>query len=273
MSRQINVNEDSYKKFQASLLLTGEEEEIVIDRLLNQYARIAFEKVVNEKTNLNDKQSINVTEIEQKQLFINWFRNLTKRNGKKYNPVTISGYAGRIENACQDPIFVSIPVKNLFTITDSTKFIHIQKQIKECSGYVTFDEKCHNGFTAALKKYEEFLKFQEMDNIVPNSVITSTTITSSNIHHWTMEEDIICCKRFFEYYVIKQSDIDTVQFLQMIKKEIPNISEGSLRMKIQNIKYLAMQEGLKDTSTIKCLSQYSTQCKKAFKQIMNELTI
>lgn len=278
MSKYLSIDDDSYKKFQAALMLTGEEEEVVLRRLINKYTHKTFETVMGktEKEEITYKQSFeadNISAEDQKQRFTNWFRSLT-RNGKPYNQVTISGYTGRIENACRDSVFESVPVDNLFTITELSEFMSIQKQIKSCDGYMEFDAKSHNGFTAALRKYEEFLRFQENGNIIPTSLPnTRAYMPSSGIHRWTVEEDEICCKRFLEYYVINKRDTDMVQFLQMLAKEVPNVSEGSLRMKIQNIKYLSMQAGFEDTSTIKWLSQYSMQCEKAFRKAIKDMGI
>lgn len=277
MSKQVNISEDSYKKFQAALMLTGEDEEAVLDELIKKYAHSVFERAMGKKeTEKNDEsreETVKMSTVEQKQTFINWFRSLT-RNGRAYNPVTISGYTGRIENACADPVFASVPIKNLFEITDLAEFLNIQRQIKECSGYFEFDAKSHNGFTAALRKYEEFLRFQASGGDSQNMVVPQQqTARSSNVHRWTMEEDSICCKRFLERYVIQQSNMDTMQFLQMLAKEVPDVSEGSLRMKVQNIKYLTMRAGLKDSSTLKWLSQYSAQCEKEFYRALRELNI
>lgn len=279
MSNFLVIDDDTFKKFQAALILMGDDGEIVLRELLNEYIHKAFETVM--KKNIPDEHHTNmkvedvnvISASEQKQLFTNWFRSLT-RNGKAYNPVTISGYAGRIENACNAPVFSAIPVKNLFTINNLAEFLSIQKQIKNCVGYAAFDAKSHNGFTAALRKYEEFLKFQESGD--PEASLSPEVRSykpSANVHRWTTEEDEICCKRFLEYYVIDKSNIDIVQFLKIIAKEVPDVSEGSLRMKIQNIKYLTVQAGLKDTSSIKWLSQYSMQCKKAFNKALQELNI
>ena len=171
MNIQISISEDIYKKFQAALILTDEKEDVVLGNLISKYAHETFKKAMVKTL---DDNNADINEKEQRQLFTNWFRSLTK-NGKPYNLVTISGYAGRLENACSNPLFDSIPVNNLFTVTDFDEFIVIQKQIKECSVYSEFDAKSHNGFTAALKKYEEFLKFQSTDDSVPNIIATSQT--------------------------------------------------------------------------------------------------
>ena len=102
MIYQININEDSYKKLKASLMLTGEDEEVVLERLINQYAHATFEKAMEKntpevKTQQAIAQTTSMTNIEQKQAFVKWFRRLKRKNGDHYNLVTISGYAGRIE--------------------------------------------------------------------------------------------------------------------------------------------------------------------------------
>lgn len=101
----------------------------------------------------------------QKRRFVEWFRSLTY-HGKPYNPVTISGYSGRIESACYDEVFDSISTKNLFQVTDIEEYIKIKKKIQSCSGYDSFDAKSHNGFTAALNKYQEFLMTEKNQIVI-----------------------------------------------------------------------------------------------------------
>jgi hypothetical protein len=280
MGRQVIVDEESYKKFQAALMLTAEDESLVLSRLIREYAHSVFAGVVSgekgTETPETQKTNAAVTEAdasEQKKSFVTWFRGLT-RNGKAYNPVTISGYAGRIENACKEAAFASVPITNLFGITDLTDFLDVQKQLKDCAGYAEFDAKVHNGLTAALKKYEEFLRFQADGlSMMDMPMMPQPYFQTSTVHRWTMEEDLTCCERFLQVYVVEQSDIDTVSFLQKLAKEVPEVSEGSLRMKIQNIKHLTSQAGLEDSSSITSLSQCSMQCERAFKLVMEDLDL
>lgn len=278
MGRQVIVDEESYKKFQAALMLTAEDETLVLSRLLSEYAHNVFAGVVsgNQDTEAPAAQNAGpaVTEVDesqQKKSFVTWFRGLT-RNGKAYNPVTISGYAGRIENACKEAAFSSVPITNLFGITDLADFLDVQKQLKACTGYAEFDAKVHNGLTAALKKYEEFLRFQADGlSVMDMPMMPQPYFQTSTVHRWTMEEDLTCCERFLQVYVVEKSDIDTVSFLQSLAKEVPEVSEGSLRMKIQNIKYLTKQAGLDDSSSITSLGPGSMQCERAFKLILEDL--
>ena len=280
MGRQVIVDEESYKKFQAALMLTAEDESLVLSRLLSEYAHNVFAGVVSEKkdaeTPVAQTACTAMTEAdssEQKKSFVAWFRGLT-RNGKAYNPVTISGYAGRIENACKEAAFASVPITNLFGITDLTDFLDVQQQLKSCAGYAEFDAKVHNGLTAALKKYEEFLRFQADGlSLMDMPMMPQTYFPPSTVHRWTMEEDLTCCERFLQVYVVEKRDMDTVSFLQSLAKEVPEVSEGSLRMKIQNIKYLSKQNGLDDSSSITSLGPGSMQCERAFKLVLDDLDL
>jgi len=272
MYKHITIEPDLHKKFQAALVLTGEKEEEVVSRLMNQYADLAFESVMDNKSL---PQAVEESpEEEQKKKFTNWFRSLT-RNGKPYNPVTISGYTGRIENICSASAFNEIPVDNLFSVTEISEFLKLQKQIKNCAGYSDIDAKAHNGVTAALRKYEEFLRYQTSGVGYQNPTLVQKPyhVKPSGIHRWTFEEDRICCEKFLEYYVVKKSDMDTAQFIELLSKEVPDVTSGSLRMKVQNIKYLVNRAGFEDTSTLTWLSQCSMQCEKAFNQAVLELDI
>lgn len=273
MKMQLSLDEKTYKKFQAALVLTGENEEEVINRLICEYTVAAFESVMDNKPSTAEIDNINLAE-EQKKLFTNWFHGLI-RNGKPYNPVTISGYTSRIENVCSDAAFDGIPVDNLFSITDLAEFTKIKAEISKCEAYAEIDAKSHNGLTAALRKYEEFLRFQATGNVYQNSTFVSKPYHTKpeGIHRWTFDEDKICCKRFLEYYVVKKSDMDTAQFIDMLAKEVPTVSTGSLRMKTQNIKFLANQAGIEDSSNLTWLTQYSIQCKRAFKQALKEMNL
>lgn len=276
MNKQSYISDELYRKFRAALLLSGDDEQSVLSELITQYANTIFSSELAKQPNKDltvSNQNTNdfVSEEEQKQLFIRWFESLM-RNGKPYKSTTISGYVSRIEHACQNEAFSEIAVKNLFAIKDLIQFTDIKDKIKSCAGYSEFDAKAHNGFTAALRKYEEFLRFQAYGSAVQTfSTQRHSEYKRSNIHRWTMKEDEICCKRFLECYVLDKSSVDFVKFIRALLKEVPEVSEGSLRMKIQNVKYLSMREGLKDTSTIKPLRQYSMQCEQAFKKTVLEL--
>ena len=255
MDIKIKVDNELYKKFKAALILNEEDEQTVLNELISDYSSIIFKRTLDEK-NINNKNiTTNINASDQKDLFINWFTGLTK-NGKKYNNSTINCYVSRIKNSCSERIFDSIPFNNLFEIQSLNDFIKIERDIKECDGFNSYNEKLHNSFNAALKKYEEFLKSQCNAN-----------------HKWNIDEDIICCKKFIEYYIVEKSDITTSEFIKIISNKIPNIKESSIKMKIENIKYISEKSGYKDSSHLKGLANYSKQNEIAFNIAKKELNL
>ena len=92
----------------------------------------------------------------------------------------------------------------------------------------------------------------------------------SQRHRWRIEEDALCCRRFFEEYVVQHSSVELQAFAQRLKRELPDISVGSLRKKTQNIQQLCMEFGIKSSLDAKPLSQYSQQNLRAFIQVKKE---
>ena len=89
-------------------------------------------------------------------------------------------------------------------------------------------------------------------------------------HRWTFEEDVVCCRRFFEQYVLQYSSMDLQFFAQRLHRELPDISVGSLRMKAQNIQQLCREHGIRTSLDAKPLAQYSQQNRRAFMQVKEE---
>ena len=73
----------------------------------------------------------------------------------------------------------------------------------------------------------------------------TTSSKESPRHRWTMEEDVLCCRRFFEQYVIQYSSMDAQFFAQQLHRELPDISVWFLKMKAQNIQQLCLEYGIK----------------------------
>lgn len=103
-----------------------------------------------------------------------------------------------------------------------------------------------------------------------NAPIQNTTSNNAQRHRWTFEEDVICCRRFFEQYVMLQSSMDLSLFAEQLHRALPEISVGSLRMKTQNIKQLCVEQGIRNSLAAKPLSQYSQQNYRAFMQVKKE---
>lgn len=92
-------------------------------------------------------------------------------------------------------------------------------------------------------------------------------------HNWTMEEELYCCRRYVEQYVLNKSNTDCATFLNQLDKELVNISKGSIRMKIQNTKQILAEKNIEDFLDISPLKKYSKRNKKAVEAVLLELGI
>lgn len=101
--------------------------------------------------------------------------------------------------------------------------------------------------------------------------VQRTSSSSAPKHRWTIEEDTLCCRRFFEQYVMQQSSMDLQRFAEQLHIALPNISVGSLRMKTQNIKQLCIEHGIKNSLDAKPLAQYSQQNYRAFLKVKKDM--
>ena len=90
---------------------------------------------------------------------------------------------------------------------------------------------------------------------------------------YTSEEDELCCRKYFEMFVIAHSNKSLYQFVEELSAILPEISKGSLRMKTQNIKQLCIEHRLPDSLIAKPLSQYSMQNASAFKRVLSDLRL
>ena len=153
---------------------------------------------------------------------------------------------------------------NLFTITDLNVFLEIRDQMQACEGYAQWDEKTHNGISAALSKYEDFLSACELGEIQGGC-------SDAQRHKWTFEEDLACCKDFLDKYVVQKSGAAVSSLVEKISEEMPEVNQESIRMKVQSIKGLCSEYQLAASAQIKKLSKYSSQCERAFKAAMEEL--
>lgn len=88
-------------------------------------------------------------------------------------------------------------------------------------------------------------------------------------HKWTFEEDLICCQKYFQAFVLFGLKMSIADFIKSISEELSDIPENAIRIKMQNIKQLCIEEDIVDTLDITPLDQYSDQCKRAFKFIVN----
>ena len=91
---------------------------------------------------------------------------------------------------------------------------------------------------------------------------------------WTMDDDMTCCLMYLEQVKFNNgSSWEYHDLLHNLQLELPHIPKSSLKMKLQNIKQLCIESGLKDGLRISPLENYSVQNKRAFDAIRKHLGI
>ncbi len=90
--------------------------------------------------------------------------------------------------------------------------------------------------------------------------------TSSQKHRWTFDEDKTCCRIFIETYITNHTYCPFDSLATKILAIYPNMKFTSIKMKLQNIKRICLDYGIKDSSTISPLDNYSNQNLQAMKE-------
>ena len=89
-------------------------------------------------------------------------------------------------------------------------------------------------------------------------------------HNWTYDEDFICCVEYLAFVFDNYGDDSMQRLVDILALKLPQIAKGSIRMKVQNIKQIALDAGLEDRLSFPPLAQYSAQCKHAFNAATDE---
>jgi len=124
-----------------------------------------------------------------------------------------------------------------------------------------------------LGQLMQFIITGDTHNGKQNDTIHPDILLNKTKHKWLYEEDKLCCKVIVEEYVLKKSHKDLESVLDYLSDELPDIGRNSLRMKIQNIKQLLIENGIENTLRTKTLYSYSSQNKRAFDEVVRELGI
>ena len=185
MEKTISISDELYQCFKIAAESSGLDENALLNDLISQYTLSALSNVFKGSTACRKNRSEKKVEVKesenrsedtlkkendtpkndspadvQQKLFVDWFQTQT-HDGKAYGKASIKQYASRLKTTCRNPIFDRIPIKNLFEITSHKQFLSIQKRIKKCDGYAEFERKSSRGFSSAMQKYAEFLRYQE----------------------------------------------------------------------------------------------------------------
>ena len=124
-----------------------------------------------------------------------------------------------------------------------------------------------------INELEKIEKSEKIQQEKTSSEILNKTINSkatSEKHLWTAEEEYLCAQKYIECFVLRQADLPLDIFIKDVHKCCPSIPYGSLKMKMQNIKWLCECYGITDTFPGKRLSSASQKCRMAVKQILEK---
>lgn len=89
-------------------------------------------------------------------------------------------------------------------------------------------------------------------------------------HRWTYEENEVCCRRYLERYVLRSSDLSVSAFVRLLKQELPQLKENSIRRKVHNIRHLSLEAQLNDSMNCPAEENCSSDNRKAFYTLLEE---
>lgn len=90
-------------------------------------------------------------------------------------------------------------------------------------------------------------------------------------HKWTLQEDLECCETCIQQFVVNKTNLSMNELINDLSRKLPDISENSLRMKVQNIKQLLEEHGINNTLNTKPLGNYSKQNERAMSLALSRL--
>ena len=85
---------------------------------------------------------------------------------------------------------------------------------------------------------------------------------------WTDEEELCCCIKYVEYYVVKKLKVNSGVVIEEIKCLFPERSTGSIRRKLQNIKQILLENNIEETCALKPLTNYSQNNKNVLRAVL-----
>ncbi len=90
-------------------------------------------------------------------------------------------------------------------------------------------------------------------------------------HIWTLEEELICCRKFIDFSANPQkNEITFEDIISKIATYLSHIDNGEISTKLQEIKHVSVQYYLFDSLPIEPLEQHSRQCEIALKAAIGD---
>ena len=90
-------------------------------------------------------------------------------------------------------------------------------------------------------------------------------------HRWSYEDDLACARAYFAFVMDTNRYKRIGEVIHNLSLRLPDISPGSIKMKLQNLKAVSIDRGFDDGLSIKPLDQYSLQTMRAHAQAWREI--
>ena len=90
-------------------------------------------------------------------------------------------------------------------------------------------------------------------------------------HRWSFEEDLLCARAYFAHVADPSPYKKIGEVVHNLSLRLPDITPGSIKMKLQNLKAISIDRGFDDGLSIKPLDQYSLQSMRAHAQAWREM--
>jgi hypothetical protein len=132
-------------------------------------------------------------------------------------------------------------------------------------------ENTYRGLSS--KMWNKETKHESIKVCVPNEYIPKKETDRTQKHRWTFEEDKTCCRIFIETYITNHTSCSLDSLATKILSIYPNMKVSSIKMKLQNIKRICLDYGIKDSSTISPLDNYSGQNLRAMRESLRQIGI
>lgn len=91
--------------------------------------------------------------------------------------------------------------------------------------------------------------------------------------NWSYEDNKICSRAVIEYFVTGKNAPEISDVISLIKTQCPHLREESIKMKLQNIKYLLEKWYIPNSLTLSPLENASEDSIKALDECLKEFNV
>jgi len=124
---------------------------------LTDFAKAALTTLGLKMSSSPDVPSVDANSVER--MFVDWLQGQPSNKGG--GTITEKGakhYSSMLRSSMDDPVFVEIPVKNIFEVVDLLQYSNLREEIEGISGFAGYNNSHGNGYLSkSLEYYSMFL--------------------------------------------------------------------------------------------------------------------